>query len=88
MLHLTHTTLVTYIGVAPITHVTHLCRKQLHSREVTLCDKNDFTYYKELYHNDVTSGSEITPCNKVDNPLVVYGFSGNVMTSITTLHTE
>ena len=36
---------------------------------------------------DVTSGSEITPCNKIDKPLVVYRFSGKVMTSITTLHT-
>ena len=31
--------------------------------------------------------SEITPCNKIDKPLVVYRFSGNVMTSITTLRT-
>ena len=36
---------------------------------------------------DVTSGSEKTPCNKIDKPLVVYRFTGNVMTSITTLHT-
>ena len=36
---------------------------------------------------DVASGSEITPCNKIDKPLVVYRFTGNVMTSITTLHT-
>ena len=36
---------------------------------------------------DVASGSEITPCNKIDKPLVVYRFSGNVMTSITTLCT-
>ena len=34
---------------------------------------------------DVASGSEITPCNKICKPLVVYQFSGNVMTSITTL---
>ena len=34
---------------------------------------------------DVASGSEITPCNKIDKPLVVYRFTGNVMTSITTL---
>ena len=33
---------------------------------------------------DVTSGSEITPCNKIDKPLVVYKFI-NVMTSIFTL---
>ena len=36
---------------------------------------------------DVASGSGITPCNKIDKPLVVYRFSGNVMTSITTLCT-
>ena len=37
---------------------------------------------------DVVSGSEITPCNKIDNPLVVYRFTGNVMASITTLRTQ
>ena len=37
--------------------------------------------------NDVASRSEITPCNKIDKPLVVYRFSGHVMTSITTLRT-
>ena len=37
---------------------------------------------------DVASGSEITPCNKIDKPLVVYRYTGNVMTSITTLHTS
>ena len=36
---------------------------------------------------DVASGSVITPCNKIDKPLVVYSFTGNVMTSITTFHT-
>ena len=39
-----------------------------------------------FYHNNVASGDEITPCNKIDKPLVVYRFSGNVMTSITMLH--
>ena len=34
---------------------------------------------------DVASGSEITTCNKIDKPLVVYRFTGNVMTSITKL---
>ena len=39
---------------------------------------------------DVRSGSEMTLCNKVDKPAVVYRFSGNVMTSIhvTTLRTS
>ena len=36
---------------------------------------------------DVASGSEITPCNKIDKPLVVYRFTGNVMTSVTTVRT-
>ena len=34
---------------------------------------------------DVASGSEILPCNKIHIPLVVYRFTGIVMTSITTL---
>ena len=40
---------------------------------------------------DIVSGSEITPSikiDKIDKPLVVYRFSGNIMTSITTLHTK
>ena len=36
---------------------------------------------------DVAPGSEITPCNKICKPLVVYRFTGNFMTSITTLRT-
>ena len=36
---------------------------------------------------DVAPGSDITACNKIDKPLMVYRFSGNVMTSITTLRT-
>ena len=30
-----------------------------------------------LLLNDVASGSEIAPCNKIDKPLVVYRFFGN-----------
>ena len=33
----------------------------------------------------VVSGSEITPYNKICKPLVVYRFTRNVITSITTL---
>ena len=36
---------------------------------------------------DVASGSGITPCNKIDKPLVDYRFSGNVMMSIAMLPT-
>ena len=42
---------------------------------------------KSCLSYDVASESEITPCNKIDKPLVVYRFTGNVMTSITTLRT-
>ena len=46
-------------------------------------------FVQNIYHNyDVASRSEITPCNKICKPLVVYQFTGNVMTSITTLRTE
>ena len=34
--------------------------------------------------HDVAPGSDKTPCNKIDKPLMVYRFSGNVMTSIST----
>ena len=44
-----------------------------------------YLFYSQLSHV-VASGSEIMPCNKIDKPLVVYRFSGNVMTSIITLH--
>ena len=47
---------------------------------------NPTSLYLDLSY-DVASGSEITPCNKICKPLVVYRFSGNVMTSITTLRT-
>ena len=40
--------------------------------------------YKFLLSYDVPSGSEITPCNKIDTPLVVCRFSGNYMMSIMT----
>ena len=41
--------------------------------------------FYEFLSYDVASGSEITPCNKIDKPLVVYRSLGNVMTSIITL---
>ena len=47
--------------------------------------ENDADYI--LLSLNVASESEITPCNKIDKPLVVYRFTGNVMTSITTLRT-
>ena len=41
--------------------------------------------YKIDLSHDVVSEREITPYNKIDKPLVVYRFTGNVMTSIITL---
>ena len=43
--------------------------------------------HNNILENDVASVSEITPCNKINKPLVVYRFKRNVMTSITTLRT-
>ena len=52
--------------------------------------KNEYHLFDELKYiksvqrilsYDVASGSEITPCNKIDKQLVVYRFRGNVMTS-------
>ena len=42
---------------------------------------------KTTLSNDVADGSKITPCNKIDKPLVVYRVSGNVVTSIAPLCT-
>ena len=47
----------------------------------------DKVRHKGLLSHDVASGSYITLCNKICKPLVVYRFTGNVMTSITTLRT-
>ena len=52
--------------------------------------QNGLTAGKHYKHNlsyDVASESEITSCNKIDKTLVVYRFTGNVITSITTLRT-
>ena len=40
-------------------------------------------FLKRYLSYDVESGSEIAPCNEIDKPLVVYRFTGIVMTSIT-----
>ena len=43
----------------------------------------DYICLVELFilSHDVTFGSDIKPCNKIDKPLVVYRFSGSVMMS-------
>ena len=62
------------------------CRVVLFTRE-TKTNMEILRMLKNLLSYDVASESEITPCNKIDKPLVVYRFTGNVMTSITTLRT-
>ena len=42
-----------------------------------------FTSDKPGLSYDVASGNEIVPCNKMDQPLVVYRFLGNFKTFIT-----
>ena len=53
-------------------------------RVILICLSSNFSTCKTklILSYDVTSGSEITPCNKICKPLVVYRFTGNVMTSI------
>ena len=48
-------------------------------------DKVRVVFVYSFLSYDVVYGSEITPYNKIDKPLVVYRFLGNVMTSIITL---
>ena len=43
--------------------------------------------WKMALSYEVASGSEITPCNKIDGPLVAYIYLGNVMTFKTTIRT-
>ena len=47
----------------------------------------EIKFILDYYMTSSQSASEIMPCNKIDKPLVVYRFLGNVMTSITTLRT-
>ena len=55
------------------------------------CSLNNIIFTGNIYRMtlsyDVTSGSEIAQCNKIDKPLVVYRFLGNIMTAIITLRT-
>ena len=54
---------------------------------LSICSKDFEQKRNSNLSYDVASGSEITPCNKICKPLVVYRFSGNVMTPTTTLRT-
>ena len=66
------------------------CEQQRCSRAAHVCNLISIFVIGSLdsiLSYDVAFGSEITPCNKIDKPLVVYRFSGNVMVSITTFRT-
>ena len=43
---------------------------------------------KKDLSNDVASGSQITPCNKIDKPLVVYRFLGNLDNNVAYIVTK
>ena len=67
------------------------CRysKECLNETVLLCTRNTrFNWWVRKYSlsYDVASGSEITPCDKIDKPLMVYRFTGNFMTYITTVN--
>ena len=74
-----HTNKYTSIDILTFISMINLLSESSKNSKIDSNDKNS----KTIYHNyDVASGSEITPCNKICKPLVVYRFSGNVMTSI------
>ena len=54
---------------------------------VVVLDHTHYIVGKICLSYDAASGSEITPCNKIDKPQEVYRFLGNVMTPIATLCT-
>ena len=69
---------------------THLVFSISHNIALEMTDilKNNIQTTLIIYLSyGVASGSEITPCNRIDKSFVVYRFTGNVMTSITTLRT-
>ena len=52
-----------------------------------LSSAKDAKHKYSVLSYDVASESDITPCIKIDKPLVVYRFTGDFVTSITTLGT-
>ena len=59
------------------------------SRKCSFSDIFELKYRVNHYNfylsHDIASESDRTPCIKIDKPLVVYRFTGNVMTFIMTL---
>ena len=68
----------------------HLYEEIIHSLKLVdyLNVQADNPWYNYYVSHDVTSGSDITACIKIDKPLVIYIFQkSNEMVSITTLRT-
>ena len=59
-----------------------MCKHYKNKTKIYVFGSQAFVYYpkKSYLSYDVASGSQITPCNKMDKLLAVYSFSGNVMT--------
>ena len=70
----------------PVNLMMKMCQVVIRQCEGYKQQKPEVMDYYQLSH-DVASGSDITLCNKICKPLVVYRFTGIVMTSITTLRT-
>ena len=74
-----------FIILSGLILVQSVCKGYQQRKKVTASKEKVLRKFHLSY--DVASGSEIMPCNKIDKPLVVYSFRGNVMKSITTLRT-
>ena len=66
-----------------IPFLQYMARQETKKHASMLFQLHMFPLYTYISHY-VTSGIEITPCNKIDKPLVVYRFTGMVMMSIST----
>ena len=72
-------------------NILSLSSKTVHTKFIKSVSLWNFIiarWFNKHYHMTSRSGSEITPCKKIDKPLVVYRLTGNVKTSITTLRTK
>ena len=65
--------MVHFMQSLPVTFVLPISVCSTHAKE---------QYWIDILSHDVASGSDITLFNKIGKPLMVYRFSGNVMTSI------
>ena len=73
------------VNILTIVVLIRLCLVALLVTMILLASGSDVLIFRQCgiiklhLSYDVVSGSEITPCNKNDQPLVVYIFTGNVM---------